>query len=522
MDESHLSVFPREIILRVFDLSDLKTLLTCQLVCRGLRELIVDSVAWQYKIALIHHGMIDNESSGVAKADRLAMLLKYDDAWRTGKWTKHEAIDIRNLHDPYISDGVVGFRLKESRSSLKFYEVPCSLRGKDGRQWQLDFEFPVSTFIFDVAQDLLVISRGDEGPLTEPFLYMLTLSAGERHPLCVHEGSIQLPYQRSMLPEIRDISNIYGNYLGMLTIKRDDYFATIWDWKTGVRWTDWRMEIPSYDFRLLDETHFVLDMRPPNPLDPWVDTLSVYRFKDFPDDEPGRVGWKQPRLKATFVLTAIQPCVHSGRRTWFVNNNVSSAATTGHFYPDVDQKVLTVVVNASTSDRYPAGHIYIHVPPRVLTHWRGGELPLSGRPPVVPWADWADQTLHYDLTPTWGLPPPLAFDPGLAGIPSTFGMRSVMRYLKPDSTITFSDLHRRRVLRAIKEDNAKIAKEKFLRSPSGLHIVSGADLPPALKKVQRSFLCPAVCGDAIVVFQAKELEFGTDPRQIESLHVLSF
>jgi hypothetical protein len=178
---------PTDIILQIFESLDARDLLAClqvlyrhgqslplptiadcpwiTQVCHQLNDIISQSVTLTYKIKLFALGMCDNLQDDADIAHRSSMLTAYDEALRELKWTRYETIDLQNMSDPCVSDGLLVFRVMghpaPNETRLVVFQLPSALRGVRARRWYLNFDFSFSNFIIDAALDLLVMFCAD-------------------------------------------------------------------------------------------------------------------------------------------------------------------------------------------------------------------------------------------------------------------------------------------------------------------------------------------------------------------------
>jgi hypothetical protein len=87
-----------------------------------------------YKIKLFAIGMCDNLQGDANIAHRSSMLTAYDEALRELKWTGYETIDLQNMSNPCLSDGLLVFRVvghlaPPNQARLVVFQLPSALRG---------------------------------------------------------------------------------------------------------------------------------------------------------------------------------------------------------------------------------------------------------------------------------------------------------------------------------------------------------------------------------------------------------
>ena len=205
-------------------------------------------------LALAARGLCDGPPGPVTAASRLELVEAYDEAWRTFSWRDYLMIELPFPHQaPYVSGDTLVlpiYGMSRLISSFVMQSIPSPLRGVQGRQWQIDFDFFVDPFIIDATQDLLiVVPRHDtQKSVYSVFLlyvhlltyipysvFVCALSTGQPHPLSDNEGVLHLEPCRSPARG-NSKHEISGDFLGMITESRNalDDRLVIWNWKTGI------------------------------------------------------------------------------------------------------------------------------------------------------------------------------------------------------------------------------------------------------------------------------------------------
>jgi len=141
-----------------FPCSNIQQIL-CQ-TCKALRDVVTQTPALKYVLALAARGLCDGPPSPITPASRLELVKAYDEAWRTFSWTEHLILDLPDPHQaPYVSGDTLVLPVHEMRGVIRSFimqSIPSPLRGVSGRQWRIDFDFFAEPFVIDATQDLLV------------------------------------------------------------------------------------------------------------------------------------------------------------------------------------------------------------------------------------------------------------------------------------------------------------------------------------------------------------------------------
>jgi hypothetical protein len=112
-------------------------------------------------LALAARGLCDGPPSSVSAASRLERVEAYDEAWRTFSWKEHIVLELPYPHQaPYVSGDTLVLPIHGMKGDIRSFlmqSIPSPLRGVQGKQWQIDFDFFVDPFVIDAPQDLLVV-----------------------------------------------------------------------------------------------------------------------------------------------------------------------------------------------------------------------------------------------------------------------------------------------------------------------------------------------------------------------------
>lgn len=128
----------------------------CVQVCRLFGSIIQDNAVLQYKIELVVAGMDDGPPSTLGPAERLQMLKRHQEAWRTLGFSDETTIPMLRGEVWELYGGV----LAQARGpqALSFRQLPSVLRGVQEKEWSLeDLGFEIRDFGMDPSQELLVV-----------------------------------------------------------------------------------------------------------------------------------------------------------------------------------------------------------------------------------------------------------------------------------------------------------------------------------------------------------------------------
>ena len=152
-------------------------------------------------LALAARGLCDGPPSPVTAASRLELVEAYDEAWRTFSWRDYLMIELPFPHQaPYVSGDTLvlpNYGMSRLISSFVMQSIPSPLRGVQGRQWQIDFDFFVDPFIIDATQDLLiVVPRHD----TQKSVYSVFLPRAPAHVFSIQCICVRAVYWSATPP----------------------------------------------------------------------------------------------------------------------------------------------------------------------------------------------------------------------------------------------------------------------------------------------------------------------------------
>ncbi|KAF8502694.1 hypothetical protein F5888DRAFT_1631797 [Russula emetica] len=236
------AALPEEIIVKILEWCDLKGVLTCQLTCRALRDIIVGSISLRYKLALSEHGMCDGTSSDLSTAEKLELLTAHADAWQSLDTACPEKADILvGWSAPIaVSCNVMVF----SRHSRQ----PENHRGK----WN-DEDAEVMAQM-GPRLSLLVLRVPSALRRVEAAHWVLDLPGNASHPLAERDVHFGMWDEGDCCSDVSNLC-VCGDFVAGV---RRVYFISVWNWKTGQLVSDLMIsEVNFSSFDFLDEHHIL-------------------------------------------------------------------------------------------------------------------------------------------------------------------------------------------------------------------------------------------------------------------------
>ncbi|KAH9977473.1 hypothetical protein BJV74DRAFT_154466 [Russula compacta] len=73
-NDPSFAALPEEMIVKTLEYCDFKGVLSCQLTCRILRDVVTNSLSLRYKLALSKHGMCDDPSNKLSTARKARIV----------------------------------------------------------------------------------------------------------------------------------------------------------------------------------------------------------------------------------------------------------------------------------------------------------------------------------------------------------------------------------------------------------------------------------------------------------------
>ncbi|KAI0042112.1 hypothetical protein FA95DRAFT_614603 [Auriscalpium vulgare] len=232
---------PAELLCNILLHLDLRTLLSVQLTCRRLRDVMTTSTI-QFTMLLEAMGMCAGGHAAdrtISSSDRLAMLEDYEKAWAAANWMiEADSTPLPAEHFRFcggIAASVVNHDSKSRTSSLVLTRLPSLLRDIPRHQWKITVPL-IHDYLIDPLQDLVVVMSF---PATRDFytFHALSLTTGSIHPLAASYAV----YQTSK-PGV--YFQICGCYVGMVRTRRATNIGVngaptrhiswvIFNWQTG-------------------------------------------------------------------------------------------------------------------------------------------------------------------------------------------------------------------------------------------------------------------------------------------------
>ncbi|KAI0056509.1 hypothetical protein BV25DRAFT_1903191 [Artomyces pyxidatus] len=282
---SSLLLLPVELTIKVFLKLDSQSLLSVQLTCCRLHDIITQSLHLQYAVELAAAGLCDNPGDQMPVAVRLDALKRYERGWNDLSQLLPPLSPTTLLPQPGNSDThilsgnvLACIDAGEEPNTVSALLIPSNLRGIAHRRWSLTFQFTAHDLIFDALQDLLILVSFDQ---LNPTLHIRLLSTGDPHPSTTQPA---IPILNGN--PIRGTGRVCGDHLALFVVPNtfESRNIRVLNWKTGDVVTQWlcpRSDMTSNftSFSFLDDRHImVLSTR---GLDP--PRLQLYSFL-----EPGR------------------------------------------------------------------------------------------------------------------------------------------------------------------------------------------------------------------------------------------
>ncbi|PIL33874.1 hypothetical protein GSI_03580 [Ganoderma sinense ZZ0214-1] len=389
-------------------------------LCRGIRDLINNTVEIEYKLALARAGKVQLGQSRLCIADRLRALHWQNPSATTAAPFSLDALPYIPLPDgvfphwPDVTDGFIPY-LTDNHLDLVLWRPILSPGPRGAREERRSIPAIMShlsdsprvppavmgAVAVDVAQDLLVFSRPARPEIAPPECYVYSLSEGGPHP----EAAGPHPFRIAFDPVksydagfgiIEDLQ-IFGDVVAW-SITDDGHSAVhVWNWKTSVLVWYHQSRARGSCCRVISPGLVVLVT---------AQSLSVYQF-----DSSASVGHSpQPASLGTALCVLELPRLNASRFAPYVRAYMqfppsaaapvtrpdTSASVT--FELDPIQTVLAVTLLQSTDvdpefrldpeDRTVSERYAIFVPLPTLFKFARVRVSLNTRRRTVPWARW--------------------------------------------------------------------------------------------------------------------------------------
>ncbi|PPQ62966.1 hypothetical protein CVT24_006072 [Panaeolus cyanescens] len=260
------ATLPIEVLLRILEVLDTRSLLRCMRVSSSVKKLIAQTTSLQLKIELtkarLREGprLGDDESS--ASSSRLERLKKHQHAWKNFKWSREITIPIQRGGLWELYGGVLAQNTQDD--TFIFHQLPSDLRSIPHETWQIEtnFGFRVRDFGMDPAQDLFVLIEKPSSSGAQFKVHLRSLKDGRVHPSALTSPIHIPPRQTSARPSSFSIQ-VAGDYLGVLALSgAHGNELTIWEWKTGkVKLNTYGQGLKAFSF-LSKEVVILATLRP--------------------------------------------------------------------------------------------------------------------------------------------------------------------------------------------------------------------------------------------------------------------
>ncbi|KAK1228646.1 hypothetical protein PQX77_008240 [Marasmius sp. AFHP31] len=228
---------PVELLYQVLACLDYRSLASCKLVCKRLRQLINESSALQYILELAITGNVDGQHSSLPVAEKLSALRSHQRAWDKLKWNRELQWPMAGGNIWELFGNVLA--QKDREGWLMFRQLPSRYRGIEDKEWRVKPDFRTRDLGMDPSQDLLVLVEAPRCPDRSYRFHIKTLSSCTKHPLYVGDGpddpGVIVHRQRFPDPHLSYTVQISGHHLGVLfnSVEMGENEIIIWDWRNG-------------------------------------------------------------------------------------------------------------------------------------------------------------------------------------------------------------------------------------------------------------------------------------------------
>ncbi|KAI9462779.1 hypothetical protein BJY52DRAFT_110557 [Lactarius psammicola] len=222
---------PNELISKILEYADHKTITTCRRLCRRLKDIVDTTASLRYIIGLGAAGMCDGPLDAVGPVERLRRLESSQGAWKSSAWSQPEGFPYSKKISPFLvaqSGNLVVLKGltfgSRHMGELLLLRFPSEARGIPEQLWYLDLDCEhIEAVSVDESQDLLVFS-------SLPNIHVRTLSSGFVHPLSSNLGIIDSGTNFAIYESFSLL--IHDDRLAFMTSTADRHI-TVWNWKTG-------------------------------------------------------------------------------------------------------------------------------------------------------------------------------------------------------------------------------------------------------------------------------------------------
>ncbi|KAI0294175.1 hypothetical protein BC826DRAFT_352876 [Russula brevipes] len=413
-------------------------------------------------------------------------------------------------------------------------------------------------------------------------VHLCTLSAGDKHPLSQTDGIIRLSLNRefqwwsSYWYDFSRSSRIRGDYLVFFVDSRRSWVLS--NWRSGAL-LDMPLPLPCIAFSFLGDRRIVLVFGTYTTAGWGSVGLHVYSLQTSVQNSGDVL---TPCLEAIYMLPDDKILGYSDHAEEVrLCSSFCRSIPAGHFYRDTADTETALVLSTTIPETRRRQHRAQApqargssrptradpLPPRIFNliipvsalqtpaRHGGGHRPASESSagnntpdsvPKVPWSEWGRATISDPFPFSEPQAPHQWYLSALYRLPFASGARTVMHELLARqnqgaastssgspamdtvdqlNALVVTDYHPRRVAFAVARRDPRIRHSQPLSvgadAPHAhLYLRVQATLPTQLQRLHPSLLCPAMCGDAVILFQYTRDNHHT--RLLEKLHVFTF
>ncbi|VDC03886.1 unnamed protein product [Peniophora sp. CBMAI 1063] len=285
----NLLSLPPELILRILEWSDYRSIVHSAKSCRLLRGLITNSRRLEYVLALARTGMQDLPRATYTAKQRLDLIVEHETAWSNLRWRRRIALPPQAVHIWELYGGI--WAQSGDHCSISFVRLPSIFRNISMKKWSYISEFTILDFTLDSSSDLLVLLQHAGKDSIK--IHLQSLTSGDTHPevtapiplytISPDRGNYAWITMREWCYNIR----VHGRYLGIFfeNVYGGDLGTRelcVWDWRTG----EMRLRLTSQELRsfvfLADNLVMVSSAEsplvPPHHPDLWFSSLDIYEI----------------------------------------------------------------------------------------------------------------------------------------------------------------------------------------------------------------------------------------------------
>ncbi|KAI9444159.1 hypothetical protein H4582DRAFT_1066702 [Lactarius indigo] len=427
---------PTELISKILEYADYKTIAGCRRLCRRLRDIVDTTASLRYVLELGAAGMCNGPPDTVSPAERLRRLESSQAAWKSSSWSQPECFPYSKKIFPFpvalsgnlavLKGPTFGNRHMGELLLLRF---PSQARGIPEKLWYLDLDCQhIEAITLDESQDLLVFS-------SLPNIHIRTLSSGRIHPLSstlglINAGTNYVDYEDFSL-------RVHDDRLAFTTSTGRNIL--VWNWETGKQIAKIPFEHRFSSCSFLDRSSIVFPYRTSGQ-----DQMLRFQVVTF---ESSNTTDEAALRFYHFELDVLGP---QPEQAYFLSvntlpSNTSSSCFPGFFHSEPNSRLLALEVETSVTD-FRGGDIplrVLYVPHDVLL--RHIVLHPSDTDTVmVPWEVWGPGNTHI-----WSLPDPSS--DRFLGSKLVCGMHAVteppMIVVGDQKMLRIIDYHPRRIIR---------------------------------------------------------------------------